>query len=282
MKCNALGPFEFSDPSMESRYREYWASSCLIRNRPLIWHFWFPAILLVRALWLVYWFLYPYEVSTFDLIPTIVRLFVLLISSTIFLRDWSSSAMLKFGIISKWASRTMLILLGVQHFGSNHRDSQLMMATASVMCCSGLVIPSFTEYLGFVLFIPYIRPMRIYMSSNDGLASEQLHEVLFQHTLLLTLALSVTWTVHSDSRRDWLRSSVSFGHETVMKRKSEGSSAGSRSTQQKKELDADSSVSSPEWDMIRDNYFSIADRQELRTTFLEVCLYLHHKREHEL
>lgn len=183
--------------------------------------------------------------------------------------------MLKLGTLSKWAGRIMLFLLAAQHLGTNNRDSQLIIATASILCCSGLVLPSFTEYLVFALTIPYIRPLRIYLSSDKGMDSDDFQQVIFQHTLLLALAISVSWTVHSDSRRDWLRSPVSFignrGSVSITgQRRLRASLASGRSSSHDFESDGNAASASADWNAINDNYFSKSDLQELCAIVLEV------------
>ena len=201
------GPFGFSDGKMEQKYQRFWISSCLIRNRPLLWNFLFPALGLIRAVHFVSWAFNPRQLDIVDVFIVSSRAVALCFVICIFGMKWSSERMSFFGYALLWASRCFFLLSAVQQVRTYQLDSQLSTdLIVPVMCCCGLIIPSFSEYLCIALVLPSIRPILIYASPPEGLARDHLQQVLFQHALVFVLAVSVTWTVHADSRRDWLRS----------------------------------------------------------------------------
>jgi hypothetical protein len=256
------GPFGFKDRSMELRYREDWVSSCLNRNRPLLCNFYLPAIACMRISWFLYWIFYPYDLTTIEVIVNFIRMGVLMFVFSIFIKDWSDTAMTKFGLVLIWISRCLLLLLLLQQIAAETNDSQTMIAITTILCCGGLVIPNFSEFLGFALTLPFVRPLKIFMASPEGLHDERLHQVLFQHSLLLSLAVSFTWTIHADSRHKWLCSAATSADRECPR--IESASLNPRAAA------APYDPRGPDWDLLADDYFSDADRAELRDQALEV------------
>lgn len=261
------GPFEFDDPYMELRYRKDWMSTCLSRNKPLICNFYLPAIALMRFSWLAYWMFYPYELTTIEIVVTLIRVAVVLFVATIFLKSWDQSSMIKFGYSLIWISRILLLLLCLQQVAAEPNDSQTMIAMTTILCCGGLVIPSFSEFLCFALTLPFLRPLKIYMAAPEGFDGDHMQQVLFQQTLLLSLAISVTWTIHSDSRHRWLCSpAISLDKEcprTESCSAGPGHGAGHAAP-------PPNGCSSLEWDLLADGYFSDAERAEMTPQALQV------------
>ena len=255
------GPFPFHDHSMELRFRADFVSTCLVRNKSIICNFYLPFIASMRISWFIYWILYPYKLTTVEVVVSILRVLVLCFVGMVTIRTWHDTVMTKFGHILLWLSRMLLILLFAQQFSADHNDNQTMIAIATILCCTGLVIPSFTEYLCFALTLPYLRPLMIYLASNDGLQSQHLQEVLFQHSLLLALAISVTGTIHSDCRHKWLCSSARSALPPA------GPQARTTCTLG---LAGPARSEDPEYDVLADGYFTDAERAEMRPQVIPV------------
>ena len=225
----------------------------------------------MRTLWLIYWIVFPFKITAVQTIINAGRFSLLAFSSTIFFKKWSASTLFKIGHIFMWIGRFWMIIVALQQAFANHEDPQVMTALVAILCCCGVVIPSFTEYLCFVLTLPLIRPALIYLASPDGFHNDHFQQVLFQHALILMLALSVTWTVHADSRRNWLRSPASSGlHPSTAlchadaRRSSKAGGKGDRirGGSNKSSITADAPAVSGSMEELDDGYFTEEDMRE--------------------
>ena len=113
--------------------------------------------------------------------------------------------MARLGIATLWIIRIFAMVVGLQQLGANHSDPQVMTALIGYLCVCGLGIPSFFEYLSIAFPLAFARPTLLCLF--PGPDPELVQQSLFQHTLILALGGCITFTVHSDCRRDWLRSS---------------------------------------------------------------------------
>jgi hypothetical protein len=258
---------------MEQRYQHYWISSCLIRNRPLLWNFIFPALGLIRAANFVSWAFNPRQLDMVDILIVSLRAVALCFVIIIFGKKWSPERTFYFGYAHLWASRCFMVLSAVQQVWTYRLESQLSTdLIVPVLCSCGLIIPSFSEYLCFAVVLAFIRPLLIYASPPEGLARDHLQQVFFQHALLFVLAVSVTWTVHADSRRDWLRSPAAprprhgAGKALAAPRRRRCS----RSDGSIHASDVQAPVSSSFEFEPEDGYFSAADVEEMRAEVLQV------------
>ena len=193
-------PFAFEDKRMEVCFRKYYILTCRDRTWPIL-RIAIPISATMRFFWFIYWY-YHYNMMPFvEKLVGIVRIHLLIALLIVYLHKWHSSTLYHLGLALLWIIRSSSIFLILHQFGDTHGDPQVMMELVLVVCFFGLFIPNFSEYLCFALPIPYIKPVSLFLARD-----KRAHEVAFQHTLILALGLSISAAVHSDSRRDWLRS----------------------------------------------------------------------------
>ena len=195
-------PFCFKNRLMEERYQHHFISSSVDRVGPIMLSFWLPALMIMRCFWSMYWLFNPFKIRHVEVVVGATRFFFKMVMFVVLSKKWDLSAKCKIGLLFLWMTRTVGILVAVQQAAAKANDPLTMSGLVGYVCLSGLMIPRFTEYLCTALPLPLIQPIRLYFSGNKA---EHIHEILFQHTLILALGLSITWTIHADCRRDWLR-----------------------------------------------------------------------------
>jgi hypothetical protein len=197
--------FSFDDPDMEQKYRQYFTSTTVTRSKPVLYYFWLPMVGSMRILWLVCLLIFPYNISFVEFFVLVMRIFIFIVAAMLYRIRWSESSMARLGSGTLWLIRMFAMVVGLQQLGANHNDPQVMTALIGYICVCGLGVPNFAEYLIIAVLLALVRPMHLYLSSQPE--PDLAQQSLFQHALILTLGVSITFTVHSDCRRDWLRSS---------------------------------------------------------------------------
>ena len=196
------GPFPFQDLHMEKRYRQYFIRSILDRTGRVMC-VWLPFVGIMRLIWLIHWVVYPFDIATVDLVIFFIRLFFLVLGTLLFAWRWGDANKSRIGLANLWIARTYVLVVALGESAAERRDPQKLASLVAYLCICGLFIPSFTEYLLGALPVSFVRPAILNLLSRE--AQEQAKEVVFQHTLILLLGISITWTAHADCRRDWLR-----------------------------------------------------------------------------
>jgi hypothetical protein len=238
--------FAFEDQSMEHRYQQYFVSSCIDRLGPIMRYVWFPIIAILRLSWIAYWLMYPFQVSPLEWFIVTLLVAILIFGIFVVCNDWNEAIKAKFGVGLHWAARAVALLIGMRQTVARHEDPQSLAGIAAFVCFWGLVIPSFTEYLYTALPLPLIRPLVLHLAGHPA---DHIRQVFFQNALILALGISITWTMHADCRRDWLRlPAAGATARGRTQRGSEGKAGGSGSE-------------AADWDRL-DGYFTDAERAE--------------------
>ena len=192
----------FHDRLMEKRYQQHFIASSVDRFGPLMRWFAVPVYCFVRLFWLVYWLIYPYKVTTVELVIGVQRVFIQIIAFVVVGKQWNVRIKKRLGIGLLWASRMVAVFEAVQQAVAKEEDPHAMAGLVSYVCFGYLFIPNFVEYFCTVLALPYIQPVCLHLA---GVPAEHVHQILYQHTLILALGLSISWSVHTDCRSDWVR-----------------------------------------------------------------------------
>ena len=263
---------------MEERYRQHFVASTFHRMGPVMVYFWLPVLIVMRFLWIIYWLLFPFKVTPIECVVGAMRCSYLIFGITIVTRKWDASAHAHIGQYTLWISRTAACVAAVQQAVAKENDPQILSGLVSFTCFCGMAIPSFTEYLCAALLLPYIQPIRLFFSGDNF---EHIQEILFQHTLIFALGLSITWTVHADCRRDWLRFPTSFDHKSALFVAAHVQNC--RAAPENEEVLVSGDKATPGtvqdiiWDHLEDGYFTDADLHEMRADMMRVsaaCLRL--------
>ena len=265
-------PFGFKDRLMEERYQQHFIASVFDRISPVMRCCWLPVYIVLRCLWIIYWFLFPSEVTPIEIVVNIARFFVWVLGVVVVSKKWDASSQSKIGLYALWIARTSACLVALQQAAAKENDPQIMAALVSFICLSGMLIPSFTEYLCAALPLPYIQPIRLHLSGGKA---EHIQEIVFQHSLILALGLSITWTIHADCRRNWLRFPSAFKSATAPANDSRAVNSRERRKLNKEVLASAAHASANsvrDWDQLEDGYFTDADRREMRAEALLVSL----------
>ena len=107
------------------------------------------------------------------------------------------------GLALLWIIRICSFVSVLEHVSTDYGGLQSMASPVSFACLSGLAVPSFAEYWFSSVLVMLLGPLHLFLLSSSA---ESIFSLLYQHALILALGASVTWTVHADHRRDWLRS----------------------------------------------------------------------------
>ena len=248
-------PFAFKGGGrMENHYIHYFLGSNPDRALQLIKYFWIPVILPLRIMRCVYWILYPGE---FDYPEILGAIFKFIVAIIIFIlvskvRGWSESARQRVGLFQLSMVRLFCVVTILEQ-SKKDRNANTFFAYVCFLCLSGFIIPRYSEYLALAIVISFVRPVQMWLSYSSD--SQSIQEIAYQHTLVLALFISIHWTIHSDFRRDWLRSpSVHISHAVMGTRPINGGGA----------------ACAAEWDMLQDDYFSHTDHLELSAQALQV------------
>jgi hypothetical protein len=278
MRVFLAAPFGFKDALMEQRYRQHFIESCVDRSGPILRCFWVPVIAALRLFWLVSWLLNPFKVTPVEVLIAVLRFSILVFVIFVIGKKWDDRTKGKFGLCLLWAARLVAILMALQQAVAKENDPQVMAGLVSFVCFCAMAIPSFIEYLCAALSLPFIQPIRLYLHGDMG---EHVQQILFQHTLILALGLSISWTIHADTRRDWLRFPTAPAHKTTAARSTSSPTRDACARALKKggshiraaAATAAAAAAAQEissWDLLDDGYFTDADHAELRDDAVRV------------
>ena len=279
--------FGFQNPLMEDRYRRHFIASSADRAGPIS-RFWVPAVITLRLLSFVYWLLYPFEITQVETIIAVLRLLIAVFVFFILGQKRNDSTNRPFGLCFLWMARMVAILVALQQAAAKTTtDPNVMAGLVSYICFGAMVSPSFVEYLCVAIVLPFVRPIHMFLSRG---MSEHVQQTLFQHALILALGLSISWTIHSDCRRDWLRFPAAPNHKTAKRAASSSRRSSSAHDLPPGEDGSRSRAAAPaapppaaspaappaaaaqegSWDQLDDGYFTAADRAELRADAVRV------------
>jgi hypothetical protein len=262
ISCFAMMPFAFKDHAMEHKYREHFMASNLDRYRPIVF-FGSPIILAMRMFPILY---AAYDHSNIDravLAGAIFKFVGSVIFVAVFIKKWDNSSKSRIGRILFWTVRFgWLLALYGQIRGQS--DAQALTSFAALVTSCGLTMPSFTEYICCALLASYARPLQLCWKESSISPADfaLIQQILYQHTLILALGISLIGSFHSDFRRNWLRSSNSPPESSTLQ----------PATNTK--LGSELAARSGSWDLLKDGYYSDADRRKLCAEVLLVCSLL--------
>ncbi len=145
-------------------------------------------------------------------------------------------------------------------------DPHAMYGLAGFTCVGSTLIPSFIEYLFAALSLTYMQPIRIYFLQVAS-TGEDFQQILFQHSLILALGLSISWTYHSDCRHNWLRLPAAQKYARKASTRLPPPNASFRPSRKgtaPASALAAATAQNRNWDQLDDDCFSEADCAELR------------------
>ena len=261
------GTFSFGDREMERRYQRFYISSSIDRLRPFLCYLVIPS----RLSLLVYEELHAPEWVRAKILFIIMRLCIFTTFLALLSKKWGKEMTYWRGLALLWTIRMSFFLIALEHSSTNYGGIQSMASPVMIICFSGLAVPSFIEYIFSILPISILGPLQLYLHSSS---TETIFSVLYQHTLILALGASVTWTVHADHRRDWLRSRTA----RVRAQRSSGQLRGDTSGPESVDIDSTAATSSAskaatggaDWDD-----FIAADSTEMRELARQVPCPMH-------
>lgn len=240
---------------MEGIYQQHFITSNFVRLR-MIFRFCFPLFIGLRMYPIACWLL-SYNVDHMELVEAAIKFSGIICFSIVLSHSWSDSAKGRIGLVFLWIMRVGW-LSAVLGQARGHSYSQARTSFVWMVCISGLMMPNILEYFGYAITVSYIRPLLLFWTTSSSPASEieLVEQIVYQHSLVLALGFCITWTFHSDFRRDWLRSpSDCTKHASIRTNPTKG-----------RNVRADKR----HWDMLDDLYFSDADRLELSAEVTQV------------
>ena len=220
-----LSPFAFEDRSMEERYQRYFFISCVDRVRPTLLYCWFPYLISYRLYWLVYWFLFPFQMTPVQILNSAIRLCSAAFVAVVITKKWSQSTKGMLGLCLFWLVRIWAVLNFIRQVSAEKNDPLALHGLVNFTCVYGMAIPNFKEYFGSALIIAYVQPICMYLAGSDY---EHVQQILIQNTYIFVFGVSVTWTFHADCRRDWLRAPASPANHGAQTSAAAGTSAAPR------------------------------------------------------
>ena len=253
--------FAFRDPVMERRYQHFFLSSSIDRTRPFFCYLLIP----IRLSLLAYAEVYAPKWDRSKLILMTIRLVIIVLSLLLMSNKWGKSTNYWRGLAVLWIIRFSSFLVALQQTAADFSGLQIMASLVSFVCVSGLSVPNFAEYFLFSVSLSFLGSLQHFLRSSSA---ESIFSMLYQHTLILVLGASITWTVHADHRRDWLRSRTAHAHAKGL----------SQSRRNMSRLVATSSVSEARtggadgWDL---DVFNAADSVEMRELARQVLCRMH-------
>ena len=261
MFAPTLAPFAFKDSVMEQKFVCSFVESSIDRIRPVV-RFSIPVLLPLRISPLIMWIFSEDDdyiqrrTAIFCTFQAVVEVLTLLVV----LKEWNCPTKQRLGLFFLWFTR--LGLLTTIYQMREERDIQVFANLVSFICIGGLTMPSYAEYLVLAFLVSYLWPLQKFFTTQQASSSDLVQEIIYQHTLVLALGISIHWAVHSDLRRTWLRSaSANLELTTVVK----------PNRRVFKDSNEDEATSRSDWDQLRDGYFSNADRLATRVQALQVC-----------
>ena len=208
-------PFAFGNRVLERRFQDFLLYTCADRVYPIICFALFPVLFVIRLSSLAYSALY----GTGELIVTSIRLSILILVVVLISKNWSPASNYWRGLTLLWIIRLGVVLCLQQQLVDSPAELQSMATLVGFVCVGGWFFYNFTEYFLFALSLSFLRPLRLSLGSTT---TESIFDVVYRHSLILALGVSIAWTVHADQRRDWLRSRT-HAHEVMHPRRSKAS-----------------------------------------------------------
>ena len=193
------GAFAFEVREMERRYQQFYLSSTVDRLRPFVYFLVVP----IRLSLLAYENLNAQNWNRAKFIFLLIRIFVTSVFLALLSKKCGKENNYWRGLALLWIVRICSTLIILEHSSRDYGGLQSMASPVTFVCLSGLAVPSFAEYLFSSVPIMLLGPVQLFLLSSSV---ETIFSMLYQHALILALGASVTWTVHADHRRDWLRS----------------------------------------------------------------------------
>ena len=258
MFAPTLAPFAFKDSVMEQKFVCSFVESSIDRIRPVV-RFSIPVLLPLRISPLIMWIFSEDDdyiqrrTAIFCTFQAVVEVLTLLVV----LKEWNCPIKQRLGLFFLWFTR--LGFLTTIYQMREERDIQVFANLVSFICIGGLTMPSYAEYLVLAFLVSYLWPLQKILQASS---SDLVQEIMYQHTLVLALGISMHWAVHSDLRRIWLRSASANLQSTTTDKPN---------SQVLKSSSEDAAASTSDWDQLRDGYFSNADRLATRVQALQVC-----------
>ena len=256
-----FAPFAFKDNIMEQKFVHSFVGTSIDRIRPVV-RFLIPVLLPLRIFPLIIWIFSEdaddaqHHSAFFCTFQAAANILTFLVIS----KEWTCATKQCFGLLFLWLTR--LGFLSTIYQMREKRDIQVFATLVSMICAGGLMIPSYAEYLVLAFLVSYLWPLQKFFTTQQASSSDLVQEIIYQHTLVLALGISIHWAVHSDLRRTWLRSaSANLELTTVVK----------PNRRVFKDSNEDEATSRSDWDQLRDGYFSNADRLATRVQALQVC-----------
>ena len=189
---------------MERRYQKFCVSTCIDRIRPILYCLYIPIMGTMRLWILAHYVLYNPTSGAAELMLESIRLAFLMLLIILLSKKWGTASNYSRGVAILWIARIGSTMAFLQQLAvGENRDLQVLASLVGYVCVGGFVFPTFSEYILFVVPLSFLRP--IYLSLSHRAAVSHF-DVLYQHMLILALGTSITWTIHADHRRDWLRS----------------------------------------------------------------------------
>ncbi len=219
-------------------------------------------VVVFRVLWIAYCLIYPLQLTLFEVFILARRCAFVAVGIFVLSSRWNDEIKPTIGVGLLWSVRTVTLMIILHQVFAKVDDHQHIAGIFLVHCLVGIAIPRFAEYLCAAFPLVFIRPLFLHLA---GIPADQIQEVIFQNALIFALGLSITWTMHSDYRRDWLcRRAAAVGatargrrQKTARQPRPAGSSGGA------------SAAEPGGWDMLDDGDFADAESAELREQALQ-------------
>ena len=249
---------------MEKHFSFYFVVSSIDRIRQLFIYLWIPVIFPFRCSRIMYLILY-HGIDNLEFWGAVIRLVSIAFTLLMLFKamEWSDVARHRLGLFILWTTRVFFLILILEQTKQD-RDANTIFSFITCFFLGGFATPNFSEYMALAILASLVRPGKLLMSHWPSY-SEQIAEITYQHTLILALCIGVHWTVHSDIRREWLRSpSLRFDPEKPGTRADHDEGGERRNAED-------------EWDLLRDDYFSHADHMDMSAQAQQVFFATSHR-----
>ena len=209
LQIYAIHPFAFADPCLEKEYQTWTIHTGVERFKPAMVYFWLPYEFVSKvALYPIRYF-GQYSWSFSEAVVSFSRLVLNVFGLMIYFAGLNSKHKVAAGYIQLYFVRLSYLLAAAVQAGVKQHDSIALVSLVWVQYFSGVISPTFTEYLTAAITIAAIKPIRLlaWRSSCDiNERSDELTRTVFlHHVLLLTMAIFINAHLHSHRRRAWLR-----------------------------------------------------------------------------
>ena len=215
---SCLRPWSFVDSKLEARFQEYRFLTLVDRARPVM-SVLIPFGWISRLIFLVVRLIYPFEWTPLGVLVYAVRLITWAGFTATFAVDWSTVTKANLGYMCVWINRIGFLLAIAVQSGIEQEDSAFMTLPTLFMIISGVMMPSFEEYVATSAIVNFVRPIDIVLFSSNGCPrgasspcpGRDLNSVAVHGAALLFIFVGIYYHVFSDSRRLWLLSYEVFG-----------------------------------------------------------------------